>query len=360
MSIYFFLFPLAKTNIVIYNIGKQSTRRKIMKLNAIFASNMVFAANKPIRIYGNGNGRAEISFAGSVKEVVSENGSWLVEFPEMDYGGPYELTFKSETGTVILSDIYVGEVYLFAGQSNMQFKLSESSTPPEKHESNDLVRLFSTDRIEKADRFTPDDGWVKCEKDQAKYWSAIGYLTSMQIAKQKGVAIGAIVCYQGASVIESWVPAGTYTKMGIELKPEEKHQDHFYKEFSEWNGDGVLYSFGFSQIAPFSLSAVVWYQGESDSTVEEARVYKQELAEMINIWRKDLKNDDLPFIVVQIADYDPRDDEGWHTIQRAQADISKELDNVKTVISADVCEKDNIHPPTKDILSERIAKALTE
>ena len=331
-----------------------------MKLNAIFASNMVFAANKPIRVYGEGAGNAEISFAGKVINANSNGGFWMVEFPEMGYGGPYELTFKSETGTVILSDIYVGEVYLFAGQSNMQFKLNESLTPKENYETNELMRLYSTDRIEKADRFTPNDGWVKCLAEQAGAWSAIGYLVSRQICKEKGVAIGAIVCYQGASVIESWVPAGTYTKMGIELKPEEKHQDHFLDIFSEWNGDGTLYSFAFSQIAPYSLSAVVWYQGESDTSITESKLYKTELAEMIKIWRADLKNDSLPFVIVQIADFEPRDDEGWHTVQKAQAEIQHEVDFVKTVISSDVCEKDNIHPPTKDILSQRIAKALTE
>ena len=54
-----------------------------MKLNAIFASNMVFAANKPIRVYGEGEGTAEISFAGKVITAFSNGGFWMVEFPEM-------------------------------------------------------------------------------------------------------------------------------------------------------------------------------------------------------------------------------------------------------------------------------------
>ena len=331
-----------------------------MKLNSIFASNMVFAANKPIRIYGSGSGKAEISFAGVTKTIISESDFWLVELPEMSYGGPYELKLVTENEAVILNDIYVGEVYLFAGQSNMQFKLNESTYPTEKYESNEMLRLFSTDRIEKSDRFTPKDGWVKCEKDQAGDWSAIGYLTSQEIAKTKNVAVGAIVCYQGASVIESWVPEGAFKKLGIDLSANEKHQDHFLDIFSAWNGDGVLYNYAFSQIAPFSVSGVVWYQGESDTSIEEAKLYKAELTEMIRIWRNDFKNDSLPFVIIQIADFDPRDDEAWHTVQKAQAEIQNEVDFVKTVISADICEKDNIHPPTKDILSQRVAKALTE
>ena len=34
-----------------------------MKLNPIFRSHMVFAVGKPIRIYGEGAGKVEISFA---------------------------------------------------------------------------------------------------------------------------------------------------------------------------------------------------------------------------------------------------------------------------------------------------------
>ena len=41
-----------------------------MELDKIFSSNMVFAANLPIRIYGEGPGRAEISFADYSETVV--------------------------------------------------------------------------------------------------------------------------------------------------------------------------------------------------------------------------------------------------------------------------------------------------
>lgn len=35
-------------------------------------------------------------------------------------------------------------------------------------------------------------------------------------------------------------------------------------------------------------------------------------------------------------------------------------EGVKTVISADVCETDDIHPPTKHLLADRIVSALDE
>ncbi len=321
---------------------------------------MVFASGKPIRIYGTGCGRAQITFAGITKTVVSETDNWLIEFEPMKYGGPYELIFEDGNDALTLKSIYVGEVYLCAGQSNMEFKMSWSSFDPALYESNNKLRLFATDRIEKTDYYTPKDGWVICDKEKVGKWSAIGYFTGMEIVKEKGIAVGVITCYQGASVIESWVPKNAFTDNGIDVSLNRKNYDHYFEKYARWNGDGVLYEYALSQVIPFSLSAVVWYQGESDTSKEEAPLYLKELSILIDIWRENFKNEKLPFVIVQLADCLKRSGVPWSTVQKAQYDIQFLVPNVKCVISSDVCENDNIHPPTKDKLSKRIASSLLE
>ena len=334
-----------------------------MQLNKIFASHMVFPAGKILRFYGEGAGVVSISFAGLVKTEHFTRENWCVEFPPMEYGGPYNVEVTLDGEKIVLEDVYVGEVYLIAGQSNMQYKVQESPGLIDRCSANDKLRLFSTYRLEKgeyADYFTPEDGWKLCKSDEVGRWSAIAYLAGNQVSLKKNVAVGVIACYQGASVIESWVPKGTFEKLGINIPTEKRHVDHVHEVYIEWNGDGVLYEYAMKQVFPFALSGVVWYQGESDTTVEEAIVYVDELSEMIKIWREDFRDMSLKFIVVQIADFFARPDEGWSLIQKAQWDIQSVLPGVKTVISKDVCESDTIHPPTKDKLAERIAEALME
>ena len=261
----------------------------------------------------------------------------------------------------MLENIYVGDVYLFAGQSNMQFKLKESTAPAEMYESNDMLRMFSTDRIEKTDRFTPADGWVVSKKDEVGDWTAIGYLASNEITKKKNIAVGVITAYQGGSVIESWLPAGTCKKFGLELSIEVKHFDHTYEDFLAWNGaEGLLFDYVLTQVFPFSISGVIWYQGESDTAMAEAEIYDKELAAFIYTLRDCFEDESLPFIIVQIADFDNRNDEEWKLIQTKQSDIQNIVENVFTVTSADVCESNNIHPPTKHKLANKIANKLLE
>ncbi len=329
-----------------------------MKLNAIFTSHMVFAADKPIRIYGEGSGLAEISFAEQTVKVSTDADNWIAELDPMPCGGPYTLTVKFPDQTVTLDDIFVGRVYLCAGQSNMQFKLSSSTTPEEMIEDIDALRFFSTARMEEGEPFTPEDGWVTAKKDEVKNWSALGYLVGREIAKEQGVAVGVIGCYQGASMIESWVPQGTYQQAGIAVPDEEKHPDYRNPVYGRWNKDGILYDFALSQVIPFSVSAVVWYQGESNTSEKGAAVYADMLSLMTEVWRKDFADEALPFVAVQIADYDNRNDDHWKAVQQAQLDAERKTEGLTVVRSADISETDDIHPPTKHLLAGRIAAAL--
>lgn len=334
-----------------------------MKLNNIFSSHMVFAANKPIRIFGEGDdgSKIRIAFAGFETEAVSQSGKWEAEFAPMDYGGPFELKVTSESEEFLLNDIYIGKVFLCAGQSNIEFTMKESNTPKELYKSDNMLRYFSVDKILYNDYFSASDGWFLCEKETVPEWSAIGYLTGIEVCQRDGIAVGIINCNQGGSVIESWVPEGTFEKMGINISDDKKsksHREHI------WNKHGALYEKQLSQVFPFSVSEVIWYQGESDAFPDEGKVYLEELCEMITIWRNAFKDETMKFVVVQIADClsiwekTPPTREGWKLVQKAQIDVSHRMENVLTVISKDVCETDDIHPKTKTLLARRIAKIL--
>ena len=75
---------------------------------------------------------------------------------------------------------------------------------------------------------------------------------------------------------------------------------------------------------------------------------------MIRNWRDALRDEKLFFIVIQIADHIHKG-EGWKEIQEAELSVEKLTPYVKTVISADVCENDIIHPVTKWKLAKRVA-----
>ena len=107
-----------------------------------------------------------------------------------------------------------------------------------------------------------------------------------------------------------------------------------------------------------SVGNVVWYQGESNTTVSEGKIYLKLFRELVDSWRRIAQDTELPFTVVQICDFDVRPDEGWSVIQEAQQKAGQELYKVKTVVSRDVCESFEIHPRTKNILAYKVFCAM--
>ena len=330
----------------------------MLTLRPIFTDGIVFAANKPIRIFGCGSGKVAVSFLGeTVEKTVADE--WCLELTARPYGGPYtmEITLDGEQKT--LADVYVGVVLLLSGQSNIEFRMRESKDYPELSEPCPTLRVFHAERVDQKGIFRPMHGWQRCDSDHIiANTSAVGYETGLLLAKRLGCAIGLISACQGASVIQSWMPEGTMDRLGLHFTKEELSHSHF--DYPLWNPHGMLYNTMLKPWMPYSVSKVVWYQGESNAAPVESKSYKKMLTEMIRIWRENFKDESLPFIVIQIANYQARlkRDDAWATIQAAQMQIQDEIANVKTVVCADVCEDDDIHPPTKRYLSERVADVI--
>ena len=324
----------------------------MVQINSIFASNMVMQAKAPVRFFGTGHGKAAITLDGKRKECQA-NGEWLIEFEPFDYGGPYDILVELDGIFHTLKNVYFGDVILLGGQSNMQFKLWESSEKQENYKSNDNVRLFTVDRMEGGEPFSSRDGWVPLSLENAPNFSAIGYYVSQGLATKER-KIGLIACYQGASVIQSWMPK--YAALVPKFEIENRFADHEW--YPIWNDDGVLWENMMEKIVPFSISTVLWYQGESNASVNEADIYLEFLKDMIFAWRQEFKNENMRFVVIQLADHLDRAGYAWEKIQSEQLRAEDEIPFVKTVICRDVCDNIDIHPKEKDILSQRIVNIL--
>ena len=325
----------------------------MVTLNPIFSSDMILQANQSVRFFGTGVGRVAITLDGVRKEI-SADGEWLIEFEPFDYGGPYDILVELDTIFFYLRRVYFGDVILLGGQSNMQFKLWQSSEPRDNYKGNENVRLFTVDRMEDSEEhFSSRDGWITLTKENAEHFSAIGYCVASALATPER-KIGLIACYQGASVIQSWMPR--HVALVPEFEIENRFADHEW--YPVWNDDGVLWENMIEKILPFSLSSVLWYQGESNASFAEADIYLNMLDAMIGAWRRYFRNDELKFIIIQLADHLDRAGYAWERIQSEQLRAQDVIPLTKCVICRDVCDNIDIHPKEKDVLSSRVCDAL--
>lgn len=118
-------------------------------------------------------------------------------------------------------------------------------------------------------------------------------------------------------------------------------------------------------LLPAAIKGAIWYQGESNSaTIEEASRYGRLMKDLIEDWRGWFEKVDLPFGMVQLANFrapaDFQDDATWAVIREAQR-RALELKNTGMAVIIDVGEAADIHPKDKVTVGTRLAQwALAE
>ena len=56
----------------------------------------------------------------------------------------------------------------------------------------------------------------------------------------------------------------------------------------------------------YGIRGIIWYQGESDTGPDGSKHYERHLIDLVNDWRTQWNNKNLPFVIVQLANYQQR------------------------------------------------------
>ena len=132
--------------------------------------------------------------------------------------------------------------------------------------------------------------------------------------------------------------------------------------FSPNNFPTCLYNGMIAPVTDFPIKGVIWYQGESNSY--RAYEYQTLFPKLIEDWRKQWNQPDLPFIFVQLANFKkeqivPNKSE-WAELREAQS-MALNLSNTAMITAIDLGNADNIHPTNKQEVGIRLANAaMTE
>lgn len=127
------------------------------------------------------------------------------------------------------------------------------------------------------------------------------------------------------------------------------------------NQASVLYNGMIHPLAPYALSGVVWYQGESNTG--KPGEYGALLRKMTANWRALWQRDDLPFCVVQLANHmeatEQPQESGWAALREQQRLTASADPYGSLAVAIDLGEASDIHPLRKREVAERCALALS-
>jgi len=344
-----------------------------IQMPAIFSDNMVLQREKPIPIWGTATAGEQITVSFQEQNLVTkanEVGKWLITLQPLKASKTAATLTVKASNTLEFKNILVGDVWLCSGQSNMEYplerKLKKYAAPKNGtdvaaeevlKEKPDAIRYLYVERtLNKID--LPTKGWTDGNDTIVKYVSAIGYFFAKEIYETVDIPIGIISTSWGGTRVEQWTPDWAYQQS--EWFKKDAQTPNFKIDGMH---PGQMYDRLIQPLLPFGIKGILWYQGESNCIIEDQATYHQKVELMIETWRKEFKDSQLPFYYVQIAPYKytARKDAKPHTTASLPLTWEAQtknlnIPNTAMVVTTDLVDNlSDIHPSYKWIIAHRLA-----
>ena len=290
-----------------------------------------------------------------------ENDEWHVYLPMMNAGGPYKMEIITEVGTKVINDVYIGEVYLFAGQSNMEWQIWISGNKMESlyldpNVKNDKIRLLhiasptSNPKNDPSLLLASPITWKGAEKESVRTFSAIAYVFGKKLQEELDCPVGLISTALGGTIIEHWLSESNYELVSQRYKPIIDSKQ--YTQTPSIGYNGVLYP-----LKGYTMRGVVWYQGCANTFGTEV-YYNLPLETFIKQCREDYNNENLTFTLCELARY-MQDPMAYSTINEKLHAVAKRDERVVVIRNLDLGNWFDIHPVEKrDIGTRAIDETL--
>lgn len=384
-----------------------------VSLPSIFSDHMVLQTGSGSEIWGKADAGEKVTVTIGEESQSAEagaDGKWRVTFQSLKSGGPVDVVVAGKN-TIKISDVLIGEVWLCSGQSNMDFRIAktkERSWCGLVNEKEEIAAAnFPEMRVFMAEvtmRDEPQDDvagkWVLVSPETAGELSAVAYFFGRDLHQSLKTPVGLVVTTFGASTAQAWISKGAL-ESNPELSKMLTDYDQARKDFDsgeaqkkyeaakeahaiaaakakeenkpaprapgapkdprkDQHNPCVLYNGMLKPLAPYGISGVIWYQGESNGYNSE--LYFSLMKTLIEDWRRDWQKPELAFISVQLANYKApatQPVQGNSQIARVRDAQMKTMSmpNVGLASAVDIGDAKDVHPKNKQEVGKRLAMA---
>lgn len=393
----------------------------MLQLHALFSDHMVLQRRQTVPVWGTAEpgDRICVTIGNFVEYAYAKiDGTWLLNLEPMEAGGPYEMRVFCAHGNICFTDVWIGEVWLAGGQSNMELELVQSKDGEKEVEGSNRpwIRFYQVPKYAVLDAeqaiAEKEMKWQVCSPATSRNMSAVAYHFACEIQETQKLAIGIIHCCWGGTSISCWMSreqlSRTMAGQGyidryaalVGDKTDEQYKQEMEEYFTKWNAwnDRVqaykaenpdttweilnetcglcpwpqpagnqspfrpagLYESMIRRVAPYGMRGFLYYQGEEDQ--EHFATYEEMLYLLIDQWRRDWGREEMPVILAQLPMYcskeeyvNGEDSKNWAYMRTAQMKASKTIANTGIAVLTDCGEFDNIHPLDKLTVGHRMA-----
>lgn len=356
-----------------------------LKMPITFTDGMVLQRYRPLPIHGQADAGDEVrvEIAGNTITAKADNrGRWTATLPPMSATTGLTLRISDGDKTLEYNDVAVGEVWLASGQSNMAFRLDESTTAKEDiaASADSLLRFFDM----KPRFYTDNAAWpdsALAEIDDLNYYapakwesmspatagkqSAVAYHFAKELRENLNVPVGIIANPIGGSGTEAWISVESL-QQSLPFSLVNWQKNDYVQPWAQQRalkntgGDAshrhpyepsYLFATGIRPLEAYPIAGVIWYQGETNA--HNTELHERYFKTLVNDWRANWGSPTLPFYFVQLSGINRP---SWPEFRDSQRRLAAEIPNTAFAVSHDHGDSLDVHPRNKRPIGDRLAR----
>ena len=276
---------------------------------------------------------------------------------------PHSITF-SDGQPITINNILAGEVWVCAGQSNMEMPVRGfNECPVEGYQeavwASANMRGVRYVKIPARMSSVPLEDtpcqWVDMNPKTVSDCSAVGFFFAQRLAQVLQMPVGLVLANKGGTMVESWLNVDNLRKHTDEPTDStliaRKYPTEWLRPLLWGNGT-------FHPIVNYGVRGVLYYQGCANVD-HNPTTYSERLKLLAQQWRKHFSAN-MPMLLVEIAPHRYEGEMGTSAafIREQQYKASLEIPNCAMVSTNDLVypyEVKQIHPCQKRPIGERLA-----
>lgn len=225
--------------LLIWNFGCDSDKfESEVMMPKLFEEGMVLQREQKISVWGRGipTKKVRVSIAGLLGSTeVNADSTWSIKLPASKAGGPYIL----EVNNTQIKDVYIGDVWLAGGQSNMEWALKSAVIGADQEIEEGgfpKIRFFKVPKSYSARPQNELEGgeWEVATPENMPDFSAVAWFFAKRNHLEKNVPVGIIESNWGGTPAEGWTELSVLAGMNASYSKEAldilENQDTWQEE----------------------------------------------------------------------------------------------------------------------------------
>jgi len=207
---------------------------KDLGLSTLISSGMIIQRDCAFPVWSKE--KLSVEFLGKKYESQKTGGKWLITLDPVQAGGPFTMEIACAQGSFTVQDIYAGDVWMCAGQSNMELQMDRlRDVFSEEWESTEfpLIRLFKVPQ--EWDFASPREeltggSWISPLRETLHEFTGTGWFFAKELYKKYHIPIGLVRTAWGGTPVESWMSEDALKDFPEKTAESKKYADSGERE----------------------------------------------------------------------------------------------------------------------------------